>query len=197
MKIDNETGKFDIIYDDGYQEADLDLRNEMYRIVVDSNRGNKQNATSNSTGAALQEVPLPPDTFIAERILDTRPRKDGVQGQVCGGGNVEARRRQGRHAELTRRVHADAIHHAPRERHTPGLPRGPPLPLHQHLRDQILRRREPHGLRLQREHRGALLRSRLLVFLVRARWIFPLVRHPAPLLADPHWVLGSRYCSIA
>ena len=53
----------------------------MYRIVVDSNRGNKQNATSNSTGAALQEVPLPPDTFIAERILDTIPRKDGVQGQ--------------------------------------------------------------------------------------------------------------------
>ena len=81
------TGKFDIDYDDGYQEAGLDLGTEHFR-VIGSNDIRKPPAPSIDKKGANNYVAnyhnlqtLPPETYVAEKIIDTRPRNDGVQGQ--------------------------------------------------------------------------------------------------------------------
>ena len=103
------TGKFDIDYDDGYQEAGLDLGTEHFRVIgsndirkppapsVDKKGANNyvvnyHNLQSPDTSIDKKGAKnyvanyhnlqtLPPETYVAEKIIDTRPRNDGVQGQ--------------------------------------------------------------------------------------------------------------------
>ena len=89
------TGKFDIDYDDGYQEAGLDLGTEQFRLIGSNNMGKPSTPSVDKKGAnnyaldyhSFSKVnegnlqTLPPETYVAEKIIDTRPRNDGVQGQ--------------------------------------------------------------------------------------------------------------------
>ena len=77
------TGKFDIDYDDGYQEAGLDLKAEQFRLIdsnnirihlaspVDNKGADKYpvnyDSFSENTNGRLKS--LPPETYVAEKSL--------------------------------------------------------------------------------------------------------------------------------
>ena len=74
------TGKFDIDYDDGYQEAGLDLGTEQFRLIGSNNMGKPSAPSVDKKGAnnyaldyhSFNKVnegnlqTLPPETYVAK-----------------------------------------------------------------------------------------------------------------------------------